>query len=56
MDRFVEAFMTGARFYAVDTSSKTLTITDKKNNMVNFRTSMVIFKSMLHITLRKLIK
>jgi hypothetical protein len=30
MDRFVEAFLTGTRFYAVDTSSKTLTITEKE--------------------------
>jgi hypothetical protein len=33
MNRFVEAFLTGAGLYAVNTSSKTLTITEK-NNMV----------------------
>jgi hypothetical protein len=33
MNRFVEAFLTGAGLNAVNTSSKTLTITEK-NNMV----------------------
>ena len=30
MNRFVEAILTGAGFYAVDTSSKALAITDTK--------------------------
>jgi len=30
MNRFVEAILTGAGFYAVDTSSKALAVTDTK--------------------------
>jgi len=40
MNRFVEAILTGAGFYTVDTSSKTLAVTDTKREgkyKVNFK-------------------